>query len=165
MRQLVVSDTNIWFDLLEIGQLTLPLRLPCRFLMEESVAKKEISEHVRELVDAGLMICQITTEELYFSQQLLHHHNVLSVQDTFGLAIAMKRNLSLFTGDKRMRAVAMELGVEVKGTLWLLDELFRQEILGRVEYAQCVRDLIDVNDRRRLPIAELEERLEGGAHS
>jgi predicted nucleic acid-binding protein len=49
--------------------------------------------------------------------------------DHSALALALQERCPLLTGDKDLRVAAKKEGVEVHGTLWIIEELLNQKIL------------------------------------
>lgn len=65
------------------------------------------------------------------------------------------------TGDGPLRKAAVQEGVEVIGTIGVLDRLYEGEYIGKEEYANCLKALIGNNGRKvRLPEDELRKRVE-----
>ncbi len=64
------------------------------------------------------------------------------------------------TGDKRLRKIAAEEGVTVRGTLWIFDELLRSEKISEDEYKRFMQELKRQNGSAiRLPEAEIDKRI------
>ena len=68
-------------------------------------------------------------------------------------------DLILLTGDKRLRNAAKEELVEVIGTLGILDRLYEFQLITLQEYNECLENLKKQNGKIRLPIMEIETRL------
>ena len=76
------------------------------------------------------------------------------------LAIAKSRGIVLMTGDRRLRRAAAEEGVDVTGTIGVLDRLFAEGLADGGEYRACIAALLEANGGVvRLPDAELRARL------
>jgi predicted nucleic acid-binding protein len=77
------------------------------------------------------------------------------------LSIAKERGFALLTGDKALRNAGEAAGVKVKGTLWVFDELNRQDCITDSEYHRYMVALRDYNGKSiRLPASEIHKRLE-----
>jgi hypothetical protein len=112
------------------------------------------------LLAAGLQPVKITTEEFYLADAYGDRYCGLSVYDRVALAIAKCRRIVLLTGDGRLRRAAAAEGVEVWGSIGILDRLFEQECVTIDEYAACLRSLLEENGALvRLPERELRLRL------
>lgn len=163
MPEFISSDTNVWIDFEAIGAIELPFELPCTFLMWEEAVQDEARspESLREkLVAAGLVSVQISTEEFWLADGLGERYAGISAYDAVALAIAKSRDIVLMTGDKRLRKAASDVGVEVTGTIGVLDRLLSEERIDGEGYRACIRALLEVNGGIvRLPEKELLTRL------
>ncbi len=81
-----------------------------------------------------------------------------SRQDLFALVLAETLGATLLTGDGALREAAREMGVEVHGTIWLLDQMMAHGIIDGQKRAQALRLMIDSGSR--LPKDEVESRLD-----
>ena len=105
MRQ-VSSDTNIWISLCKLGALQEAFQLDLRYLMEQSAANDEILSPdylLAQLRELGLTEVQLSEDELLFVMERRSVYPALSAYDLFALAIAVKRNIPLLTGDGHLR--------------------------------------------------------------
>jgi predicted nucleic acid-binding protein len=77
--------------------------------------------------------------------------------DLLALALARQEQCPLLTGDRNLRQVAKEVGVEVNGTIWLVGEMLGAKVVTRTQAA----DAYDAMHRegRRLPKDEIEAQL------
>lgn len=159
----ISSDTNIWIDFSAVNALALPFRLDCTYLMSSDALEDEwFSPKNRgtELASLGLQAVEITTEEFYYADEIHSKNPKLSAYDTFALVIAKSRKIVLLTGDKRLRKIAAEEGVTVRGTLWIFDELLRSEKISEDEYKRFMQELKRQNGSAiRLPEAEIDKRI------
>lgn len=123
----ICSDTCIWIDFLTISALELPFRLDCKYFMSRDAIQDELLSSASlkaELKELGLIPVELNDEELSLVYEFGERYSRLSTYDTFALAIAKQREYLLLTGDNNLRLAADNEGVAVKGTLWVLDELF-----------------------------------------
>jgi hypothetical protein len=111
------------------------------------------------LVARGLLVQELTGDEVIAAQTVRGNHPKLSLPDAFAYALASARGWTLLTGDGELRALAEVEGVEFYGVLWILDQLFDGQI---IEAAVIVSGLetIAAHPRCRLPRAEIQSRLE-----
>lgn len=60
-----------------------------------------------------------------------------------------------------MRRAATEEGVQVIGTIWLLDQLYKDNYIATEEFRYCLVALLENNEKKvRLPERELISRIE-----
>ena len=81
----------------------------------------------------------------------------LSEQDWSALYYAQQLNALLLTGDKRLRNLAKQKGVNVCGVLWILDQLVDTSNLAKQEACRFLTELLLKN--KRLPSAECDQRI------
>lgn len=163
MRDLISSDTNVWIDFGAIDAVELPFRLPFTYIMWTDALNDEVRspKGLRgKLLSAGLLPVQVTVEEFFLADSYGDRYAGLSVYDTVALAIAKSREIVLMTGDGRPRRAASKEGVEVMGTIGVLDRLLSSGLLTHDEYRACISLLLNANGGIvRLPQDELQRRL------
>ena len=158
----ISSDTNIWLDFNTISRTDLPFRLPCTFIMYKEALRKEIispPELLDGLQKRGLIGVDLTIEEFFYADEVSNKYVKLSGYDRTALAIAKFRKIPLMTGDNPLRKVALKEGVEVFGTIGLLDRLYKGEYINTLEYQFCLESLLE-HKERRLPAEELQKRID-----
>lgn len=159
----ISSDTNVWIDFVEIEKLNLPFQLPYIYLMNDETVEDELLSPPGlgdELLKMGLRKTELTQEEFYLAEALVSKYAKPSVYDCIALAIAKTRELTLLTGDGPLRKAAAAEGVNVMGTIGILDQLYDGRYIEDEEYTECIQRLIDKNGGKvRLPKHELEIRL------
>jgi hypothetical protein len=83
---------------------------------------------------------------------------VLTVADSFALALAKQSGWILLTGDGALRALANTEQVECHGVLWMLDLLESKSVAPHQELHDGLQ-LIKAHPRCRLPRLEVEIRI------
>lgn len=157
----ISSDTNIWLDFQTISRTDLPFRLPCTYIMYREALREEVISHPELLYDLqkfGLLGVDISTEEFFYAQELAYKYVKLSKYDRLALAIARHRSIPLLTDDMPLRKAAIQEGVDVLGTIGLLDKLYEGKYVNKMEYDYCLRSLLEYKERR-LPADELEKEI------
>lgn len=158
----ISSDTNIWIDFNTISRTDLPFRLPCTYIMYKEALRKEIinpPELLTDLQKSGLIGVDLTIEEFFYADELSKKYVKLSGYDRTALAVAKYRKIPLLTGDNPLRKAAEKEGVEVFGTIGLLDKLYEGDYINKLEYQFCLESLLE-HKERRLPEEELQKRIE-----
>ena len=163
MTEFISSDTNVWIDFNAIDSIELPFRLDCVYLMWSEAVEDEIRSPMglrHELLEQGLIAIDITTEEFYLADSYVEKYSNLSVYDSVALAIAKQREISIMTGDSRLRKAAKKEDVPVLGTIGILDRLLEENLISPFQFAKCIKRLTALNGSIvRLPTDELESRL------
>ena len=161
--QYISSDTNIWIDFAQINRLTFPFMLDYVYCMStDAIADELISppDMGKRLIDSGLRPVEINDEEYFLALEYGSRCKKLSVYDRLALAIAKKRDYVLLSGDGALRKAAKLEGVEVRGTLWVFDQLLMTGKIAREEYNKAMIDLRDdPTGRIRLPKEEIRKRI------
>lgn len=159
----ISSDTNVWIDFSTIQKLALPFKLPYTYLMNKDAIEEELLSPPglgRELMKYGVVSAEITIEEFNLAQFYGERYIKLSIHDRIALSIAKNRNIKLLTGDKPLRNASQIEGVQVIGTLGIMDQLLAMNLIDIKEYKDCLQMLKQQNGGAvRLPVAEIESRL------
>lgn len=158
----ISSDTNTWLDFNSISRTDLPFRLPYTYIMFKEALRKEIvspPELLSTLKKMGLVGVEITTEEFYYAEELAKEYCKLTGYDRTALAIAKVRGIILLTGDNALRKAAIKEGVQVLGTIGILDRLYEGVFIDSAEYKYCLENLLE-HKERRLPTDELQKRID-----
>jgi len=103
----------------------------------------------------------IETEELVDFQKisaLLESSSGLSFEDCSVWHYSEKLSGTLLTGDGKLRKQVSKDGIEVRGILYILDELIKQKLLGFSLAIEKIEQLYQLNNR--LPKKEIEKRIE-----
>ena len=160
----ISSDTNIWTDFETINRLDYPFKLPYTYLMNNDAVNDELISPEglgKRLVELGLQEIELTEEEFFLASEYISKYAKPSTYDCVALAIAKNRNIVLLTGDKALRKAAEKEGVQVIGTIGILDKLYNENYVTKDEYKECLEDLKSNNGGKiRLPEKELEKRIE-----
>lgn len=157
----ISSDTNIWFDFHSIDQLSLPFLMSYKYIIFEEALREEIvspPELLAKLIKYGLTGVELTTEEFFYAEMLGGKYVRLSGYDRTALAIARERGIPLMTGDRALRKAAEAEGVEVFGTIGLLDRMYGAGVINSKIYLSCL-EKFKKHPERRLPQEELDERI------
>jgi len=159
----ISSDTNIWIDFAQINRLELPFALEYTYCMSsDAIADELISppDIGSRLTALGLHSLDITDAEYALVLKYGVEYHKLSVYDRIAMAIAKLRGYILLSGDGALRRTATKEGIEVRGTLWVFDQLLASGKISRDEYRAAMIDLRDDSSGRiRLPKDEIRKRL------
>lgn len=158
--RLAVQDANIIIDLIDCGIFELFFRLEVE-VVTTSLVLGEISQAsqmkaCQSVVRKDLLqVVEISTLD-YLRLQGLDLPG-LSVPDRSVLELAEAREASLLTGDGRLRKAAKSAALDVRGILWVFDQLVGEGLLSKKEAHAKLAELKERN--QRLPNAEIETRL------
>jgi predicted nucleic acid-binding protein len=161
MKRLAVKDANVLIDLWGIGLLELIFELNIEVhttdLVVNEIEQEEQSRAIQNLINEGkLLVHTFTPKELAELVVFQMSHSSLSLEDCSVWSIAGRLQAILLTGDGALRKKAAEAGLEVHGSLWLLDKLVKQSLVDIPGACAALRSLMKKNPR--LPIAACKER-------
>src|SRR5258708_27711077 len=131
--RVVVSDSRCLIDLREVSLLDTFLRLPYELLISNTLFEEEplrfTALQKETLVGSGLKIMDLPGERVLRAQAVVRKIPQISVQDGFAFALAeSKPGCILLTGDDRLRTLATQHEMDVRGVLWVLEEIQRNRL-------------------------------------
>lgn len=159
--KIVISDTNIFIDLISIDLLDTFLELPYVIQTTDFVLfelNNEQSCVVQLKIDADKIVVNRASEkELEEITNLQKTKPALSIVDFGVYFFAKKNDATILTGDKPFRTFALQKKIDVKGILWIFDEIEKCKIKERKILAERLEKLTTLNTR--LPKEECEKRI------
>ena len=128
--RIVVSDSRCLIDLRKAALLDTFLRLPYEFLIPNTLFEEELLQFTaiqkKTLLCSRLKIMDLPGERVLRAQAVVRKIPQISVQDGFAFALAeSKPGCILLTGDDKLHTVATQHEMDVRGVLWVLDEIQR----------------------------------------
>ncbi len=161
MGKLVVSDTNIFIDLIDMGLLGDFFLLPFDISTVDFVIRELNKTGQRDSVMAfearkRLSIVKFTTteiEDIYNLKQLACGN--VSFQDCAIWFCAKKYSACILTGDKALTNNARADHIEVRGLLYVLDQIVQYGIVPPHLVADKLEELFGKN--RRLPEEDVKD--------
>ena len=153
-----VTDANIFIDLLYAGLLNLMPRLGLPIVTTQLVADELNPE---QQADLQLLVSINTLEIREISLEEINDLKLpigLSLPDRSVICLAVRETGVLITGDGLVRRTAGNLGVDVRGLLWLFDEFVSLDLISPLEAAEKLEFLV-VEKGSRQPNAECNARL------
>ena len=152
-----ISDANILIDV-EVGGLLAPMfSLGYQFAVPDVLYFEELAEQHAHWRDMGLIVKSLPAEGVARVQVLSQKYKRPSRNDLFALALAEVEKCPLLTGDAALRQAADAEQVEVKGTIWLIGEMVREQRIT-VAVARAALNKMRLNGRR-LPWDAAEQML------
>jgi hypothetical protein len=155
---LLVSDANIFIDFEVSGLTTRLFQLPHEIVVPDTLYEQELRARHPHLPGLGLQVRTLTSEQVAEVFGLQARYADPSVNDLFALVLAKGLGCPLATGDARLRKAADAEGLQLLGTLTLVDDMFTNELVTLEELRQAYGRMRDAN--RRLPWKEVDAQLE-----
>lgn len=151
---IIVSDTNIFIDM-DVAELTRAMfRLEDTFATPDLLYHEELSEHHSELPGLGLRVERLSSTAIADVERMTSIHTQTSTNDLFALALARERQWPMLSGDQRLREAAVVEGVEVYGTLWLVERMIQAKVITVTQAGACFETMRISG--RRLPWQDVE---------
>lgn len=162
-EKLVVSDSNIFFDLQSVELLKEFFLLPCEiattdFVISE-ISRPEQMNKIQAFIDSKkLDVVSFDNKEIsnIFAIHQTNDNNA-SITDCSVWYLAKKTDSRLLTGDGKLRKSATEDNVKVSGILYIFDNFVEYGILEKSACAKKLEELTQINNR--LPKGECEKRI------
>jgi hypothetical protein len=154
---LLISDANILMDV-EAGDLVASMfSLGYQFAVPDILYYEELEEQHAHLLGMGLQARSLPGESVERVHSLSQLYARPGRIDLFALALAEFEKCPLLTGDAALRQAAEAEQVEVKGTIWLISEMVREQRIT-VAVARAALQKMRTNGRR-LPWEAAEKML------
>ena len=158
-QQLLISDANILIDITVGGLLEAMFKLSYAFAVPDVLFHDELRDQNPKLPGKGLRILELKEQAIVDTAQLnvKHAKTGVSSNDCMALALAKQEGCPLLTGDRALRQVCLAEDVEVRGTIWLVGEMFEAGLvtLQQVEQAYAAMRA----DGSRLPWDEIDRQI------
>lgn len=159
--RVVISDTNIFIDLLSVNLLDAFLELPIEIQTTDFVLM-ELNKEQLSIIESKitLNIIQVNSadeNELEEIVTLQRSKPTLSIEDFSVFYFAQKKSATILTGDKAFRTFAEKKKMDVKGVLWIFDEIEKSSIIKKKDLAESLEKLTKINSR--LPKEECQKRI------
>lgn len=157
MKKIVLNDTNIIIDLMSVDIFDSLFHLPWEAHITDMVRRELKREQQFELaekaIERGCLLVDIFTgeevEEINERYERIQERTNLSPCDCSVWYASEKRGYTVLTGDKKLRNVIEECGIEVHGILYVIEEMQNANLLSPLD----VVDILDrlQNSKSRLP--------------
>ena len=160
--KIVITDTNILFDVIKIGALPEFFSLDYEicttvFVMHEILpsAQKELAETF--IRAKKLIVYDFTEEEIEEVQNFYSERSLKRFTDKSVIWKSLQLNCPMLTGDQKMKEVAEKMNIEVHGSIWIIDELVAKALISSDKAVELLEQLLLTNSR--LPKDEIEKRI------
>ncbi len=150
---IVVYDTNILIDIVDMELLEvcekLGLHIHTTSLVRDEIENEQqwakIAEHLNISIFAYDDLEQYSNLQIFISQ--FQHKSNLSMPDFSVLKLAKELSVPLYTSDKRLRSIAIQIGVETHGSLHIVKLLNEAKALSKDNAIKALELLRRKNQR------------------
>lgn len=161
--RIVINDANILIDLAKLELIKVFSKInfdlhTTDFIIEE--LNEEQLVPVSKLIRSGKLTV-IATEDIQDFQaitDILTTSNGLSFEDCSVWYYSKKLSGALLTGDGKLRKQASRDGLEVRGIIFIFDELLKQDLISFSVAIEKITILYQLNNR--LPKKEIDHRIQ-----
>lgn len=161
--KIVINDANILIDLAKLDLLNVFSKLPFDLHTTDFVYEElnEAQKSPVSILSENGFLKIIETEELIDFQsisELLESSSGLSFEDCSVWHYSKKLSGTLLTGDGKLRKQVSKQGIEVRGIIYIFDELVKHKLLDYYSAVEKIEQLYQLNNR--LPKKEIDKRIE-----
>lgn len=165
MEKIVVTDTNVFVSLLNVGLLDVFFQLPWEihttdFLMSD-LLREGLKDNVAQFVKGNLLhVATFDFDELLKINNLYNRTGIdkkLSLSDCSVLFYAKQNNFALLACDNRFLNPSKKENVEVRSIMYVLDRLVESELISSESALNSFRLLKEYN--LMIPQLEIEKYL------
>lgn len=156
--KLHINDANILMDIVKLDLTDVFLTLEFELYTTDFVfAEMELAQQEQLLSDRLIKI-GASQEDMMAIFELSEQQAGLSYEDCSTWYFAKKMDGILVTGDGKLRKKASASGVEVRGMIYIIEQIKEQKLLSTANCLEKLRLLTELNDR--LPMNEIENRIQ-----
>ncbi len=125
-KKLLISDANIIIDIIAGELVEAMFALEYDFATPDILYAEELEEQHPEILKAGLKTLELSSKSIVRADTYLQENRVcrISVNDCLALSLAKQEKCTLLTGDAKLKQLAIVEDVTVRGTLWLVKNMF-----------------------------------------
>jgi predicted nucleic acid-binding protein len=158
--KLIITDTNIFFDIISIGALPEFFSLDYEICTTEFVIEEIIESDQKEAIEVFIRAKEIyvigfSSEEIGEIQSFSTSKTFKGITDKSVLWKSYQLKCPLLTGDKKLRKEAEANGIDVYGTIWIIDTLVENGLIDRFKGIELLERLKSVNSS--LPFDEIDK--------
>lgn len=167
---LIITDTNILFDIISIGALpeffSLDYEICTTVFVIQEIKQSDQKEAIEVFVQAKeLSVIEFDSDEIIEIEEFITSKNFKGITDKSVLWKSVKLNCPLLTGDRKLRSEAENQGVEVHGTIWVIERLVEKNLISLAKGVHLLVTLKQANSS--LPFDEIDKlirkyRISGG---
>jgi len=157
-KKIGIIDATILLDFIAGDIFDTLFSVPIDFHTSDFVAD-EVSKtySFEELEGFGLQVLEMSEEQMLEIEYLQGRHPELSPGDLSVYILAKSLDALLISGDGPLREMAETQKIEYHGTLWLLEELVKGDLLSFEDAASALETMLD--SKRWLPRGECEKMI------
>lgn len=139
--KLIITDTNVFFDLISIGALHGFFSLDYEICTTDFVVREIIQSHQRiqieSFISSGrLSVFNLSSDEIEEVKAFATIRSFSGITDKTVLWKSIQLGCILLTGDGKLRKEATDHRIEVHGSIWVITELLAS---GKIDHETAIR--------------------------
>jgi rRNA-processing protein FCF1 len=160
--KLLITDTNVLFDVIKTGVLPEFFSLGYDICTTVFVIEEIKQATQKELVETYIRSNQLTVFEFTGEDidDIVSFDEVRSLKrftDKSVIWKSLQLNCPMLTGDNKMKKIAESIGIEVHGSIWIIEELLNSRMISEARAIELYEHLMEINSW--LPKDEIEKRI------
>ena len=156
-KEIVIKDACILFDLVDLNLLEDFFQLELSAITTPEVIAEITNEtqwnEISKYVDNEEIIID-GSGEFQAIVNLFDEHPGLSMADSSVLELAIRKDAIIFSSDGSLRKISTSRNLTVRGVLWIVEELYNQNIIDLDKAIEKLKQYVIFN--QRAPIKEIE---------
>ena len=158
--KLIITDTNIFFDIISIGALpeffSLEYEICTTIFVIEEIIRSDQREEIEVFIRAKeINVIDFTAEEIGEIYAFRTERNFKGITDKSVLWKSLQLGCPLLTGDRKLKVEAENQGVEVHGSIWVIRYLVENGLIDKTKGIRLLKLLKEVNSS--LPFDEIDK--------
>jgi predicted nucleic acid-binding protein len=157
-REILVKDACIIIDLIELGLLSACFDLPCILVTTTQVIDEIINLEQRAIIQVFINDGKLIIDgsgDLLTILKIKQNNSGLSFTDCTVLELAIRQKAILLSADKSLRNESKRQGLEVKGILWIIEQLYGNELIEKGIFLEKLKIYPEIN--KRAPLNEIKD--------
>ena len=158
--KLIITDSSVFFDIIKIQLLTEFFALDFEICTTDFVKGEILESEQREQIEMfiqshKLIVFELSEKEIEEIVNFKTKRSFKTLIDKTVLWKAKQLKCPLLTGDAKLRNEAIEQGVTVHGSLWVIQIMVESKVIASYSGIEYLQKLKISNDR--LPLDEIEK--------
>ncbi len=158
--KIIITDTNVLLDIIDIEAILYFFNLPYEFYTTNFVIDEiKLSEQkaaIETYLNSGkLKVFHLSETEIDTVRIFKTVRNFKGLTDKTVLWKAIELKSPLLTGDGKLRSEAKEQGLEVRGSIWVIEEFVKHELIKNSKAISLLENLKECNSS--LPFDEIDK--------
>ena len=157
--KLIITDTNIFFDIISIGALpeffSLDYEICTTVFVIDEIKRSDQREAIEVFIRAKeINVIDFSAEEIVEIYGFQTKKSFKGITDKSVLWKSLQLECPLLTGDRKLRIEAEMQGVEVHGSIWVIASLVEDSLIEKAKGIELLELLKTVNSS--LPFNEID---------